>query len=115
MIKMDNNLSEDLALSALKNLIEGATTVEEIEEYIIDDNKKLTLKGTKKVIKKLPPDLSAIKTVLSMDGVEDLNTLSDEELEKEKQKLLKQLLSEQKEDKDIKKQSDFSKVKKEKN
>ena len=112
---MDNNLSEDLALSALKNLIEGATTVEEIEEYIIDDNKKLTLKGTKKVIKKLPPDLSAIKTVLSMDGVEDLNTLSDEELEKEKQKLLKQLLSEQKEDKDIKKQSDFSKVKKEKN
>lgn len=111
---MDNKLSEDLALSALKNLIEGATTVEEIEEYIIDDNKKLTLKGTKKVIKKLPPDLSAIKTVLSMDGVEDLNTLSDEELEKEKQKLLKQLLSEQKEDKDIKKQSDFSKVKKEK-
>ena len=114
MIKKDNKLSEDLALSALKNLIEGATTVEEIEEYIIDDNKKLTLKGTKKVIKKLPPDLSAIKTVLSMDGVEDLNTLSDEELEKEKQKLLKQLLSEQKEDKDIKKQSDFSKVKKEK-
>lgn len=111
---MDNKLSEDLALSALKNLIEGATTVEEIEEYIIDDNKRLTLKGTKKVIKKLPPDLSAIKTVLSMDGVEDLNTLSDEELEKEKQKLLKQLLSEQKEDKDIKKQSDFSKVKKEK-
>ena len=95
---MEDKLGDDLAFCALKNLIEGATTVEEIEEYVIDDNKKLILKGTKKVIKKLPPDLSAIKTVLSMDGVDDLKSLSDEELEKEKQKLLKQLLDEQKAD-----------------
>ena len=108
-------MSEDLALSALKNLIEGATTVEEIEEYIIDDNKKLILKGTKKVIKKLPPDLSAIKTVLSMDDVSNLKSLSDEELEKEKQKLLKQLLSEQKEEKDIRNKVIFQKLKRRKN
>lgn len=94
---MENKLSDDLAFSALKNLIEGATTVEEIEEYVIDNEKRLVLKGTKKVTKRLPPDLSAIKTVLSLDSAGDLGKLSDEELEQEKQKLFNQLLKEKKE------------------
>ncbi len=93
---MENKLSDDLAYSALKNLIEGATTVEEIEEYVINNEKRLVLKGTKKVTKKLPPDLSAIKTALTLDNLGDLKTFSDEELEQEKQKLFRQLLDEEK-------------------
>ena len=93
---MENKVSEDIAFSALKNLIEGATTIEEIEEYTVDKEKGLVLKGTKKVIKKLPPDLNAIKTVLSFDNLQNVEKMSDEELEREKQKLFKQLLDEEK-------------------
>lgn len=92
---MIDKLSDDVAFSALKNLVEGATVEEKIEEYIVDKENKMVLKGTKKTTKKLPPDLNAIRTVLSLDNQSDLDKLSDKELEEVKQKLFKQLLEEE--------------------
>ncbi len=45
----------------------------------------------KVVLKNVPPDVSAVKLLVELEGDKDLKNLSDEELEKEKIRLLELL------------------------
>ena len=51
----------------------------------------------KVVSKNVPPDVSAVKLLVELEGENDIKDLTDEELEKEKQRLIKLLISEKKE------------------
>lgn len=65
--------------------------VEVIEEYAEVDG-KLELLKMKKTEKDIPPDLKAVQLILGKQGnEEEVSTLSDEELENERLKLLKLL------------------------
>lgn len=64
----------------------GYDAKEIIEEYgEVDGDVKLLKR--KVTIKNVPPDVTAIKMIT--DGTKDLSELTDEELEEEKEKLLK--------------------------
>lgn len=75
----------------------GYDLEELVEEYACDEeNKKSVLVKKKKTTKQVPPDLSAIKILLSYYGnktFDELNSLSDEELMKERDNLLQELKS----------------------
>ncbi len=78
-----NSVSDALRKKAL-----GFETEECVEEYAFSEGEVVLSK--KKVVKKsVPPDVSAIKMLLDMQ--KDERTMSDEELEKEKKRLLKML------------------------
>ncbi|MBO5926127.1 MAG: hypothetical protein J6Q38_01025 [Clostridia bacterium] len=53
----------------------------------------------KVVSKNVPPDVSAVKLLMEIEGETDVRNLSDEELEKEKERLIKLLLETEKESK----------------
>jgi len=72
--------------SALLCLAVGAESKEEVEEYV-PSNDGLALKSKKISTKKLPPDLSAIKIILALPS-DKYDNMSEEELEKEKTRLL---------------------------
>lgn len=81
-------------LKALKSCIKGITTKEVITEYAIDDESgKLKIVKQKISEKSLPPNVDLLKLIYPfvMDEKIDYNKLTDEELEQEKQRLLKQL------------------------
>ena len=81
-------------LKALKSCIEGLTTKETVTEYVLDEETG-KLKVTKKKVseKNLPPNVDLLKLIYPtmVEKKVDYHSLSDEELEKEKQRLLKQL------------------------
>lgn len=69
----------------------GYEVTETVEEYAVGDDgiKKLVkLKETKKHI---PPDLSAARVVLDEMNRQGIERMTDSELEKEKQRLLKEI------------------------
>lgn len=81
-------------LKALKSCIKGITTKEVVTEYAIDDESgKLKIVKQKISEKSLPPNVDLLKLIYPfvMDEKIDYNKLTDEELEQEKQRLLKQL------------------------
>ena len=79
----DDNIDDAILRKAV-----GYDVQEIVEEYS-GENELLKRKVTSKHI---PPDMSAIKTVLEIKGQEkDLANMSDEELEQLKTKLLSQL------------------------
>ncbi len=78
----------------IKNLLKKATgyTYDEIsEEYSVDDAGQIVLSKRKVTTKYCPPDATALKTYLELIGDKDLCALSDEELKKEKNRLLLEL------------------------
>ena len=77
--------NEDVYVDALKKKAECFTATEISEEYSSDGDGNLVLVKRKVNSKYYPPDTAAIKSVLDMDILE---TLSDEELENEKRRLL---------------------------
>ena len=73
----------------------GYDTEEVIEEYSQGQDGIVLTK--KKVTKKnVPPDISALKALLELTTPNDISSLTDEELEKEKQRLLDELYKKQK-------------------
>lgn len=74
--------------SALYRKAVGYNSTETVEEYSESDG-ELVLVKRKVTIKNVPPDVSALKMLLDMNETEDLSALSDEQLEKERKKLLK--------------------------
>ena len=80
---MDKKLVDSLYKKAV-----GYTATEKTTEYSPDGE----VVKKKVVSKHFPPDISALKAYLELvsDG-EDLEAMTDEELEAEKQRLLKQL------------------------
>ena len=67
-------------------------SVEEVTEEYGVENGELKLVKRKETKKDIPPDLKAMKLLLDD---KDYSALSDEELEAEKQRLLKQLKEEE--------------------
>ena len=84
---------EDDILGALKKCAVGLETNEVVEEFDAKDGELRLVK--RKVTKRdIPPDIKAVKMLMEEGGVE---SLSIEELEEEKKKLLK-LLNKEEED-----------------
>ncbi len=81
-------MQEDKIRDALLKVALGYTVEEVTEEYDAKEG-DLRLVRRKETKKDVPPDLKAVKLLLE-DGT-DYSALSDEELEKEKQRLLKEL------------------------
>lgn len=64
----------------------GFSLTETVEEFGVEDG-ELKLVKRKEVKKDIPPDLKAVQLLLSG---EDYSSLSDEELERERQRLLEE-------------------------
>lgn len=72
---------------ALLKVAQGCAVAEVVEEYVeVDGEMKLTKK--KKTKKEIPPDLKALQLLLEEDGEGSVRSMSDEELETEKQRLM---------------------------
>lgn len=75
---------------ALLKVALGYQVAEVTEEYAeVDGALKLTKR--KKTKKDIPPDLKAVQLLLSADRGGDISSWTDEELEAERKKLLKEL------------------------
>ena len=82
----EKNIKKALLLKAL-----GYDAVETIEEYSNDDGEvKLTKK--KVTTKNVPPDVSALKLLLEQFNERSIESMTDEELEEEKQELLEKII-----------------------
>lgn len=79
---------------ALLKVALGCSVAEVTEEYAEVDG-KLKLLKRKKTKKDIPPDLKAVQLILEKrENCGEISAMSDEELEKEKQRLLKLLREE---------------------
>ena len=86
-------MSEQDIKEAIMKVALGYSLEEVTEEYGVE-NGQLKLVKRKETKKDIPPDLKAVK--LLMDD-KDYSVLTDEQLEQEKQKLLKRLKEEESE------------------
>ncbi|MBP5242095.1 MAG: hypothetical protein J6Z36_00210 [Clostridia bacterium] len=80
--------------AALKKVAFGFSVEEVTEEYSVEDG-EVKLVKRRETRKDVPPDLKAVKMLLE-SGERPLTDMTDEELEKEKRRLL-QLLKEENE------------------
>ena len=79
------NIDGDINSALLKKAL-GFDAKEIVEEYALDSEGEVKLSKKKVTTKCVPPDVSALKML--MDLAAPLSSLSDEELETEKQRLL---------------------------
>ncbi len=86
-------MQEDKIRDAILKVALGFTVEEVTEEYDAKEG-ELHLIKRKETKKDVPPDLKAVKLLL--DGDVDYSSLSDEQLEEEKQRLIRQLKDEEK-------------------
>lgn len=89
---------DDATLKALKNCITGYKTTETTTEYAIDEETgKLKIIKQKVNEKNVPPNTDIIKLIYGHYAEEkvDYNKLTDEQLEAEKQRLIKELKEKQ--------------------
>lgn len=84
-------MSEKEIKEAIIKVALGYSLEEVTEEYGVEDG-ELKLVKRKETKKDIPPDLKAVKLLMES---KDYSVLSDEELEAEKQRLLKQLKEEE--------------------
>ena len=84
-------MSEKEIKNAIMKVALGYSLEEVTEEYGVEDG-ELKLVKRKETKKDVPPDLKAVKLLMED---KDYSVLSDEELEQEKQKLLKRLKEEE--------------------
>ena len=87
-IKNQSDFKKALIKKAL-----GYDYKEVVEEYVSSDEGEIRLSKKKVTKKNVPPDISAIKLLL--DDMPSVSQMSDEELEKEKERLL-ELIKEEK-------------------
>ncbi len=86
---MDNICGDKELTAALKKVAFGFSLEEVTEEYgAVDGEMKLVKR--RETRKDVPPDLKAVKMLLDGSAA-DVSAMSDEELEREKQRLLKLL------------------------
>ena len=91
---MNSNTKKKITQAIVKKAI-GFETVETVEEFAETDGEVKLLKR-KVTTKSVPPDVSAVKLLLEMQSEErDIVDMTDEELEKERVRLMK-LLEEKK-------------------
>lgn len=80
-------MDDELKRAALKRAV-GYTAEETVEEYGVQDG-ELVLVKRRVTMKDVPPDISAVKMMIEAD---DTPELTDEELEREKRRLIEELL-----------------------
>ncbi|MBR2974552.1 MAG: hypothetical protein IKC47_02275 [Clostridia bacterium] len=74
--------------SILTKKAKGYSVKEKTDEYVVVDG-QLTLVKRKIVTKNVPPDISAVKALIEMDNQSDkVESLTDEQLQQEKLRLL---------------------------
>lgn len=83
---------------ALKKRAIGYETTEITEEYSSSDEGEIRMVKRKIVSKNVPPDVSAVKLLFENSSTDDISSMTDEELENEKIRLLNILLKESKND-----------------
>ncbi len=81
------NVEDDSVRDALKKCAVGFGTSEVVEEFAMDEG-ELRLVKRKVTRRDIPPDIKAVKMLLDDD---DLSAMTDEQLEREKEKLMQQL------------------------
>lgn len=89
-------MDDEKILNAVRKVALGFSLEEITEEYGVEDG-ELKLVKRRETHKDIPPDLKAVKILMEE---KDYTALSDEELEREKNRLLKQLKEEEDEQKD---------------
>lgn len=88
-------MDDEKILNAVRKVALGFSLEEVTEEYGVEDG-ELKLVKRRETRKDIPPDLKAVKILMEE---KDYSALSDEELEREKNRLLKQLKEEEDEQK----------------
>lgn len=88
-------MDEEL-INALKKRAKGYSFSEVQEEYSVTDGGEIALTKRKVCEKYCPPDTAALKTYMEIFKDEEISLLSDEELEREKHRLLVKLYEEEK-------------------
>ena len=81
-------MSDDGLKKALLKCAVGFDTSEVVEEYAVDEG-ELRLVKRKVTRRDVPPDIKAVKMLL--DGEADIASMSDEELEERRKKLIEML------------------------
>lgn len=82
-------------LSGLLKRAKGYSYKEVQEEYAVKEDGEIALTKRKITEKYCPPDGAALKTYMELNGERGISDLSDEELERERRRLLYQLKSEE--------------------
>lgn len=95
MAEKSKDKKEEKLGDALLKVALGYQIAEVTEEYA-EVNGELKLTKRKKTKKDVPPDLKAVQMLLAVEGGEEYGGWSDEELAKEKERLLGLLQEEQK-------------------
>ncbi|MDY2842022.1 MAG: hypothetical protein SOT08_05055 [Candidatus Borkfalkiaceae bacterium] len=84
------NLSDKEVKAALVKKALGFDATEIVEEYVSDEQGDIRLSKKKVTTKNVPPDVTALKMLLEDDGT-PVSQMTDDELEKEKTRLLELL------------------------
>lgn len=87
MNEQNSQIEQDF-YDVLKKKALGYDTTESVEEYALNEG-EVVLSKKKVTTKTVPPDVTALKMLLESN--KDISSLSDEELEREKIRLLKLL------------------------
>ncbi len=82
-------------LKALLKRAKGYNYKEVQEEYAVKEDGEIALTKRKVTEKYCPPDSGALKTYLELSEEDGISELSDEELERERRRLLKELEKEE--------------------
>ena len=90
---------QDLKQALIKKAL-GYDAKEVVEEYAQTKEGEVRLTKRKVTTKSVPPDVSALKILIEGEGLKPVSQMTDEELEREKQRLLKLLEESQLNDKE---------------
>lgn len=90
---------QDLKQALIKKAL-GYDAKEVVEEYAQSEQGEVRLTKRKVTTKSVPPDVSALKILIEGEGLKPISQMTDEELEREKQRLLKLLEESQRNDKE---------------
>lgn len=97
-------------IEALIKRAKGYSYNEVQEEYSVKEDGEIALTKRKVLEKYCPPDSTALKTYMDICGERGVESYTDEELEEEKSRLLKQLYLEEKEAMSEKKKTSATKT-----
>lgn len=85
--KRKKNVTKQELIEALIKKALGYDATEVVEEYVGNDDGEVKLSKKKVTTKNVPPDMSALKILLD-DSQKEVGQMTDEELEKEKIRLI---------------------------
>ena len=93
-----NEIFDNNTIKAIKSLAAGMVVKEITEEYVADDSGEMKLVKKKVNEKMLPPNTDICKMLYSSAKCDEnkYKLMTDEQLEKERQRLLKELVKEKK-------------------